>query len=39
VEDDARPAGAPEEGFVWLDENWQGDVYVPDELLLLVAAV
>jgi hypothetical protein len=39
LEHDARLARAPGEGLVWLDENWQGDVNVPDELLPLVAAV
>jgi hypothetical protein len=28
-----------QEGLAWLEENWQGDVDVPDELLPLVAAV
>ena len=27
------------EAIGWLDERWRGDVYVPDELLPLVAAV
>jgi hypothetical protein len=26
-----------EEAVAWLDERWRGDVFVPDELLPLVA--
>ena len=25
------------DGIAWLDERWQGDVFIPDELLPLVA--
>jgi len=28
-----------EQGIEWLDSNWQGEVFVPNELLPLVAAV
>jgi len=32
-------AGLVEKGIAWLDANWHGDVFVPDELLSLVVAV
>jgi hypothetical protein len=28
-----------EDAIAWLDEQWQGDVFVPDELLPLISAV